>query len=249
MSLCKCVACILDLHIYILYSPVDSTEDPKAESDTALSEDAVFPVWTDICRPWQTFGWWHPSSGHSWHGEVGSAIAGGPRLRKIRFIARRIVLGSTVKLWMIFFCLPTLELTLILFCHFSRLKDVQTLEELGDVYNHFLLYYGRDIPKMQNAAKANKKRIKKIKEVSEDGKLALCELILFVKDCADTLVLSIFYMTFLLCRWRGRIGGRRGRRTERTWLEAGISSGYVQHLSERWTWLASSFVSCIQSQC
>uniref|UniRef100_A0A674NP27 SPT6 homolog, histone chaperone and transcription elongation factor n=1 Tax=Takifugu rubripes TaxID=31033 RepID=A0A674NP27_TAKRU len=50
----------------------------------------------------------------------------------------------------------------------ERLKDVQTLEELGDVYNHFLLYYGRDIPKMQNAAKANKKRLKKIKEVSED---------------------------------------------------------------------------------
>lgn len=53
---------------------------------------------------------------------------------------------------------------------FCRLKDVQTLEELGDVYNHFLLYYGRDIPKMQNAVKANKKRLKKIKEVSEDGK-------------------------------------------------------------------------------
>lgn len=48
---------------------------------------------------------------------------------------------------------------------------MQTIEELGDVYNHFLLYYGRDIPKMQNAAKANKKRLKKIKEVSEDGTL------------------------------------------------------------------------------
>lgn len=47
---------------------------------------------------------------------------------------------------------------------------MQTIEELGDVYNHFLLYYGRDIPKMQNAAKASKKRLKKIKEVSEDGK-------------------------------------------------------------------------------
>ncbi|KAF0038603.1 hypothetical protein F2P81_009087 [Scophthalmus maximus] len=51
----------------------------------------------------------------------------------------------------------------------ERLKDVQTLEELGDVYNHFLLYYGRDIPKMQNAAKTSKKRLKKIKEVTEDG--------------------------------------------------------------------------------
>lgn len=26
------------------------------------------------------------------------------------------------------------------------------MDELKDVYNHFLLYYGRDIPKMQNAA-------------------------------------------------------------------------------------------------
>uniref|UniRef100_A0A667WNW8 SPT6 homolog, histone chaperone and transcription elongation factor n=1 Tax=Myripristis murdjan TaxID=586833 RepID=A0A667WNW8_9TELE len=57
----------------------------------------------------------------------------------------------------------------------ERLKDVQTLDELSDVYNHFLLYYGRDIPKMQNAAKANKKRLKKIREVSEDGKMAVEE--------------------------------------------------------------------------
>lgn len=35
----------------------------------------------------------------------------------------------------------------------ERLKDVQSLDELGDVYHHFLLYYGRDIPKMQNATK------------------------------------------------------------------------------------------------
>lgn len=59
---------------------------------------------------------------------------------------------------------------------FYRLKDVQTLEELGDVYNHFLLYYGRDIPKMQNAAKTNKKKLKKIKEVSEDGKMGVTDL-------------------------------------------------------------------------
>lgn len=53
---------------------------------------------------------------------------------------------------------------------------MQTLEELGDVYNHFLLYYGRDIPKMQNAAKASKKRMKKSKEGSEDGKTGRSEL-------------------------------------------------------------------------
>uniref|UniRef100_A0A673HB82 Transcription elongation factor SPT6-like n=1 Tax=Sinocyclocheilus rhinocerous TaxID=307959 RepID=A0A673HB82_9TELE len=58
----------------------------------------------------------------------------------------------------------------------ERLKDVQSLDELGDVYNHFLLYYGRDIPKMQNAVKSNKKKLKKIKEVSEeDGEEAEVE--------------------------------------------------------------------------
>lgn len=69
-----------------------------------------------------------------------------------------------------------------IFIIFYRLKDVQTLEELGDVYNHFLLYYGRDIPKMQNAAKANKKRLKKIKEVSEDGKMDVSEFTISSDD-------------------------------------------------------------------
>ncbi|XP_051786507.1 transcription elongation factor SPT6 [Erpetoichthys calabaricus] len=50
----------------------------------------------------------------------------------------------------------------------ERLKDVQSMDELRDVYNHFLLYYGRDIPKMQNTAKAHKKKLKKIKEISEE---------------------------------------------------------------------------------
>lgn len=59
---------------------------------------------------------------------------------------------------------------------------MQTLEELGDVYNHFLLYYGRDIPKMQNAAKTSKKRLKKIKEVSEDGKMNVSELTISLCD-------------------------------------------------------------------
>lgn len=63
-----------------------------------------------------------------------------------------------------------------------RLKDVQTLEELGDVYNHFLLYYGRDIPKMQNAAKAGKKRLKKIKEETEDGKMEVAQFASFIND-------------------------------------------------------------------
>uniref|UniRef100_A0A4W5L4X4 Transcription elongation factor SPT6 n=1 Tax=Hucho hucho TaxID=62062 RepID=A0A4W5L4X4_9TELE len=53
----------------------------------------------------------------------------------------------------------------------ERLKDVQSIDELSDVYSHFLLYYGRDIPKMQNAAKAASKKKKKKKkkiEVNEE---------------------------------------------------------------------------------
>ncbi|EOB08431.1 Transcription elongation factor SPT6, partial [Anas platyrhynchos] len=50
----------------------------------------------------------------------------------------------------------------------ERLKDVQSMDELKDVYNHFLLYYGRDIPKMQNAAKAARKKQKRIREDGEE---------------------------------------------------------------------------------
>uniref|UniRef100_A0A4W3JZH9 SPT6 homolog, histone chaperone and transcription elongation factor n=1 Tax=Callorhinchus milii TaxID=7868 RepID=A0A4W3JZH9_CALMI len=50
----------------------------------------------------------------------------------------------------------------------ERLKDVQSIDELRDVYNHFLLYYGRDIPKMQNASKVTKKKYKKNQQGRED---------------------------------------------------------------------------------
>lgn len=33
---------------------------------------------------------------------------------------------------------------------FSRVKSVQTAEELRDVYQNFLLYYGHEIPNMRN---------------------------------------------------------------------------------------------------
>lgn len=42
------------------------------------------------------------------------------------------------------------------------------MDELKDVYNHFLLYYGRDIPKMQNAAKASRKKHKRVREDGEE---------------------------------------------------------------------------------
>lgn len=37
-----------------------------------------------------------------------------------------------------------------------RVKRVQTLEELRDCYQHFLLHYGADIPKMRNMEKRKK---------------------------------------------------------------------------------------------
>lgn len=57
-----------------------------------------------------------------------------------------------------------------MFLNSSRLKNVQSSDELSDVYNHFLLYYGRDIPKMQNAVRSSTKKLKRIKEVDEDSK-------------------------------------------------------------------------------
>lgn len=42
------------------------------------------------------------------------------------------------------------------------------MDELKDVYNHFLLYYGRDIPKMQNAAKASRKKQKRVREEGDE---------------------------------------------------------------------------------
>ncbi|XP_077995239.1 transcription elongation factor SPT6-like isoform X2 [Glandiceps talaboti] len=43
----------------------------------------------------------------------------------------------------------------------EKLDAVQTHEELRDVYMHFLLYYGRDIPKMQNTEREKKKKQKR----------------------------------------------------------------------------------------
>lgn len=40
---------------------------------------------------------------------------------------------------------------------YFRARNVQSIEEYKDVYSHFLLYYGSDIPKMKNAEKQKKK--------------------------------------------------------------------------------------------
>ena len=45
-----------------------------------------------------------------------------------------------------------------------RVRKVESLEELRDVYNHFLLYYGSDIVKMRNAEKAKQSEEQREKE-------------------------------------------------------------------------------------
>ena len=39
-----------------------------------------------------------------------------------------------------------------------RVKTIQNMDELRDVYQHFMLYYGNDIPKMKAALKAKKRQ-------------------------------------------------------------------------------------------
>lgn len=61
----------------------------------------------------------------------------------------------------------------------ERLRNVQTDEELNDVYNHFRLYYSQDVPKMHEALKARErearrearaaKRKQQILEAQENG--------------------------------------------------------------------------------
>lgn len=101
------------------------------------------------------------------------------------------------------------------FC-FDRLKDVQSLDELGDVYNHFLLYYGRDIPKMQNATKVNKKKLKKIKEVSEEDGTAVFSLNEPIMMFNHTLDLTPVFFSARGSRRGGRGRGRRGAERARS---------------------------------
>ena len=41
---------------------------------------------------------------------------------------------------------------------YLRVKGVQSMEELRDVYQHFLLYYGTEIPKMRALEKEKKRK-------------------------------------------------------------------------------------------
>ena len=53
----------------------------------------------------------------------------------------------------------------------ARVKDVESPEQLNDVYQHFLLYYGREVPKMQIAEKQKKKQEKREQKKREKEEL------------------------------------------------------------------------------
>lgn len=60
---------------------------------------------------------------------------------------------------------------------FSRLKNVQTTEELKDVHSHFLMYYAQDVKKMLEVVRAKereaaKERARQEKKVNGRGKRA-----------------------------------------------------------------------------
>ncbi|PVD31669.1 hypothetical protein C0Q70_07087 [Pomacea canaliculata] len=49
----------------------------------------------------------------------------------------------------------------------DRVRSVQTMEELRDVYQHFILYYGHEIPAMRNAEKQQRARYQSEREGDE----------------------------------------------------------------------------------
>lgn len=52
---------------------------------------------------------------------------------------------------------------------FYRVKKVQTLEELRDCYQHFLLHYGSDIPKMRNMERKKKQEETNTEENAQEA--------------------------------------------------------------------------------
>lgn len=58
--------------------------------------------------------------------------------------------------------------SLFFFFLHCRLDAVQTIEQLKDVYSHFTLYYGKDIPDMHEANKKKHQEKKELEEGEED---------------------------------------------------------------------------------
>lgn len=49
----------------------------------------------------------------------------------------------------------------------ERLRNVQTVEELQDVHNHFILYYAQDLPAMHTAWKNKEKELRRQEKRAE----------------------------------------------------------------------------------
>lgn len=69
---------------------------------------------------------------------------------------------------------------LLQFIFSFSIEDVQTQEQLEDVYLHFLLYYGRDIPKMVEWERFNQYKgenpdaARPLKQASRRDKYSIC---------------------------------------------------------------------------
>ena len=85
------------------------------------------------------------------------------------FMNRNFIISPAsiyVQSFLTIFCCIFSHLVSFLF----RVRQVQTMEELRDVYQHFLLYYGSDLPKMRNSEKKKSKESTESQEGEEQEK-------------------------------------------------------------------------------
>ncbi|XP_077258460.1 transcription elongation factor SPT6 isoform X1 [Temnothorax americanus] len=99
----------------------------------------------------------------------------------------------------------------------ERLKNVQTSEELNDVYNHFMLYYSHEIPAMQEAVRRKERQARReeriqrrkqqIAEAEENGEdPPEEEEVLEEEEVDDTLKQAVRSGPYSICRKAGLDG-------------------------------------------
>ncbi len=67
----------------------------------------------------------------------------------------------------------------------DRLRTVQSVEELNDVYNHFILYYGADVPAMQDAYRQKKREELREKKSAAAARKKQAEDMMDIEDIVD----------------------------------------------------------------
>lgn len=50
-----------------------------------------------------------------------------------------------------------------------RVRSLETMEELQDVYQHFLLYYSQDLPKVKAAIKVARKKQRELRRLEREA--------------------------------------------------------------------------------